>query len=68
MLVLGIDVVILTIFAAILVAVAAVICALLKVTNEMGTAVVTSSFVTGFLMVCAYCLTIKVLELLFGAA
>lgn len=67
MLVLGIDVIILAVFGLILVIVSGVICALLKVTNEMGNAVITSSFTTAFLMICAYCLTMKVLEFLFGA-
>ena len=67
MLVLGIDVIILAVFGLVLVLVSCVICALLRVTNEMGSAIITSSFFTAFLMVCAYCLTIKVLEFLFGA-
>ena len=67
MLTLGIDVIILGVFGLILVMVSGIICALLRVTDEMGNAVITSSFFTAFLMICAYCLTIKVLEFLFGA-
>lgn len=67
MLTLGIDVIILGVFGLILVVVSGIICALLKVTDETGNAVITSSFFTAFLMICAYCLTIKALEFLFGA-
>ncbi len=67
MLVLGIDVIILAVFGFVLVIVSGIICALLKVTDEMGNAVIASSFFTAFLMVCAYCFTIKALEFLFGA-
>lgn len=67
MLVLRIDIIILAVFGFILVVVSGVICALLKVTDETGNAVIASSFLTSFLMICAYAATIKVLEFLFGA-
>lgn len=67
MLVLGIDVIILAVFGLVLVIASGIICALLRVTDEVGNAVIASSFCTAFIMVCAYCFTIKALEFLFGA-
>lgn len=68
MLMLGADVVILGVFGFIIVVMNGIICALLKTTDEMGNAVIASSFLTAFLMVCAYCFTVWFFELLFGAA
>lgn len=68
MLVLGVDVIILLGFGFIFVMMSGVICALLKMTDEMGNAVIASSFCTAFLMICAYCFTTWFLELLSGAA
>lgn len=66
--VLGIDVIILLGFGFIFVLMSGIICTLLKMTDEMGNAVIASSFCTVFLMICAYCFTAWFLELLSGAA
>ena len=67
MLVLGVDIIILSVFGLILVIVSAAMCTILKIANEIGEAIIASSFLTSFLMICAYAATIKVLEFLFGA-
>lgn len=67
MLTLGIDVVILGVFGFAIVVMNGIICALLKTTDEIGNVVIASSFLTAFLMICAYCFMTWFVELLFGA-